>query len=503
MQELIQELEEIRQRAQEDLQRVTVLEKEIADKEKKISLALEHFSEKVGDLVEERKFIEFFRKPYATIPFGKNKALVAVPKFVKNFQVGWLWKETDSFYIYQLDQYSAWLGEVPKELLSEINFKKEFEATVEGDRIYFSPEYKDAIKKRLSGWGNQFITDVTDSEARIIRGHVFDVLAETIKSGCLPFKQTPVSQEDTRPPESKIVLRDYQKEASKKFMETGALGVFHPTGAGKSFIALHLIDVLKGRKLIVVPTKTLVEQWRYYVETFVPHAKNEVQITTYQGWRSSGDEYMLCIYDECQRLPADTFSRLAVINTKYRIGLSASPHREDGRENYIFALTGYPIGLNWREYMETVGRKYHPIFVHVVATRPGKLRKLGELLDVNKKTFIYCDTIELGKEIAKQFSVPYIYGASTNRLQEVRDHRVLVVSRVMDLGVSVKDLQRIIEVDFLFGSRQQELQRTGRLMHSEATGIRHDIIMTEAEASQYGKRLWALSEKGFTVKIAS
>ena len=70
------------------------------------------------------------------------------------------------------------------------------------------------------------------------------------------------------------------------------------------------------------------------------------------------DEWALTIYDECQRLPADTFSRLAVIRTKYRIGLSASPHHEDGRESYIFALTGFPVGLNWQEYMK-IGRAYH------------------------------------------------------------------------------------------------------------------------------------------------
>jgi hypothetical protein len=43
--------------------------------------------------------------------------------------------------------------------------------------------------------------------------------------------------------------------------------------------------------------------------------------------------------------------------------------------------------------------------------------------------------------------------------------------------------------------------RLGRLMHSESDDIRHDIIMTEREISSYGKRLWSLQEKGFTVKV--
>lgn len=139
---------------------------------------------------------------------------------------------------------------------------------------------------------------------------------------------------------------------------------------------------------------------------------------------------------------------------------------------------------------------------HVVRSSAGKIRKLEDLLDMNKKTFIFCDTIELGKAIAKKFGIPYIYGATDNRLVGIEDNKVVCISRVGDLGVSVKDLQRIIEVDFLFGSRQQELQRTGRLMHSE-DAERHDIIMTDGEFDKYGKRLWALQEKGFTVKIVS
>ena len=78
---------------------------------------------------------------------------------------------------------------------------------------------------------------------------------------------------------------------------------------------------------------------------------------------------------------------------------------------------------------------------------------------------------------------------------------MVVISRVGDLGISIKNLQRVIEIDFLYGSRQQELQRTGRLMHSQASNLRHDILMTEDEYSQYGKRLWALREKGFTIKV--
>jgi DNA excision repair protein ERCC-3 len=483
--------------AETSLQKIDLLQEEIKNNEKDIQLVADSIDHSLKDIVEKDKFIKFFEKPYSIIPQGKNKILVVVPKFVKNFQVGWLFKEDETFYIYQLDQYSSWLGDVPKELLDEINFKQQFIAEVVDNMVFFEPNQKQAIKSQLS----KHLTEFTENSARIIKGHEFDLIADMIERGNLPFKPKPVDKLDLREEKSIFKLRDYQKESYKRFLETGAVGLFHPTGSGKSMISLKCLDVIKGNKLIIVPTRTLIEQWNYYINTYIPHAKNEIKISTYQGYRNDGTEYSLTIFDECQKLPADTFSRLAVINTKYRIGLSASPHREDGRERYIFALTGFPVGVNWQDYMKTTGKSYHPVFVHVVRGDSSKIAKVQYLLNEKEKTLIFCDSIELGKKIANQLNVPFIFGESENRLELIEKNKVLVCSRVLDLGVSIKDLEHIIEVDFLFGSRQQELQRTGRLMHSEAEKTRHDIIMTEKEIESYGKRLWALQEKGFTIKV--
>ncbi len=493
---LNEELERIKLDAEEKIKALRKIELQIKKEDKKIDSITKTLSDSFGDSVVAEEIKKFFKKPYVVINRGKDKALVIVPKFIKDFEVGWLWKETESFFIYQFDKYSSWLSDAPEDLLEEINFKKELDVYQEGNTIQFEKGQKDLIKQKLG----KHIKDITETEATILKNHHFDILVEIIESGCLPFKQKRISPSDIREPRSKIELRKYQKKVFDKFMECGAVGVFHPTGAGKSFIALYCMDIIKGRKLVVVPTRTLVEQWNYLIETYLPHAKDEIEVKTYQGFRDNNEEYALVIYDECQRLPADTFSRLAVVNTKYRLGLSASPHREDGRESYIFALTGFPMGLNWREYMETVGKSYHPIYVHITQGESHKINKLMKILNPKKKTIIFCDTIELGKRIASELNVPYIYGQSINRLEEIKNNKVFVASRVLDLGVSIKDLNRIIEVDFLFGSRQQEIQRTGRLMHSEV-GEQHDIIMTKKEYEAYGKRLWALQEKGFTVKI--
>lgn len=477
-------------------ERITAFDRAQKAQEKGVKNAVEVLRETGGDFVDTDALLAFLKKPYVIIPQAKNRVLVAVPKFIKGFQVGWLWKETDTFYIYEFNQYSSWLGDAPQELLDSIGFENGLEAKVEGQFVSFNPDMRAEVKKRLG----VHLKEVSDTSAKILRGHEFEVIAEIVKNGYLPFTARPVDKEDIRKAQGKITPRAYQKPTITRFLETGAVGAFQPTGGGKSFISMYLMDILRGEKHIIVPTRTLVEQWNAYIDANIPHCKNEIKIFTYAGYREQARSPVLTIYDECHKLPADTFSRMALYPTKYRLGLSASPHREDGREHYIFALTGFPVGLDWKTYMEEAGKSYHPINVHIVRSATGKVAKVRELLEEGKKTLIFCDSIELGKKLSTTLSLPFIHGESVDRLATMHDNEAVIVSRVADEGVSIKDLQRIIEVDFHGGSRRQELQRTGRLMHSEEAES-HDIIMTESEVSQHGKRLWALQEKGFTVRV--
>ena len=199
-------------------------------------------------------------------------------------------------------------------------------------------------------------------------------------------------------------------------------------------------------------------------------------------------------------MPADTFVRLATLKAKYRLGFSGSPYREDGRENYIIALTGFPIGMAWEELLKLqVVRE--PVFrVYILKDNKDKLRKLEELLRVPVKTVVFCDWLELGERISKMFGVPFVYGQTRERLDVIRRSQVCVVSRVGDEGLSLPDIERVIEVAFLFGSRMQESQRFGRLMHSAKVEPEHIVLMTEEELQRYEKRLYAITERGFRIE---
>jgi hypothetical protein len=127
---------------------------------------------------------------------------------------------------------------------------------------------------------------------------------------------------------------------------------------------------------------------------------------------------------------------------------------------------------------------------------------VDEVIDERKKTLIFCDSLELGESLAKRHSIPFISGgtAGNERLDMIRNNEKIVISRVGDLGVSVADLKRVIEFDFLYGSRSQELQRLGRLFHSEYKG-EHVVLMTTDEYVRHKKRLFGVYEKGFEIDV--
>ncbi len=87
-----------------------------------------------------------------------------------------------------------------------------------------------------------------------------------------------------------------------------------------------------------------------------------------------------------------------------------------------------------------------------------------------------------------------------DRMDIFRDNNVVIGSRVADEGLSLDSLDRVIEFDFHGGSRRQELQRAGRVMHSEGLG-QHLVQMTDEEFDDYGQRLYSLEEKGIDIRV--
>ena len=131
-----------------------------------------------------------------------------------------------------------------------------------------------------------------------------------------------------------------------------------PCGKGKTFMALAIAAKLGGRFLIVVDKEFFLEQWRAEINRFYPG----LRVGVLQGDRCETDaksydctivmiqtlvqrafpadfarDYSLAIFDECHHLGAQNFSQsLLKIQTKYMLGLSATPEREDRLERVFY-----------------------------------------------------------------------------------------------------------------------------------------------------------------------
>jgi len=154
-------------------------------------------------------------------------------------------------------------------------------------------------------------------------------------------------------------LREYQKEALEAWRRNNYRGVISlPTGAGKTVIAIAAICELSIRTLIVTYTKEQMFQWeeklleftdipRYMIGLFYGESKRVAPITiaTYQSAFRYIDMlspyFSLLIVDEAHHLPADKFKHIAEnAIARYRMALSATVVREDGKHTELFALMG-------------------------------------------------------------------------------------------------------------------------------------------------------------------
>lgn len=458
----------------------------------------------------------FFKKPYdlCLVPGKHDSWYLHVPKFV-DIQFGWRVKETESFNTFLVNRYMDWLGELPEVIKRELGFKPPPDLKLDGEILTGSPRALEEAWRKY----RPFLKDRDKKRIIINKRRSFELIASLVKDGVLPFDMKPINPSDLVERKLDFELRPYQREAWEVFKKYSNIGVFYPASTGKTVLGLYLMTHLKPPHLVVVPSILLKEQWEERIQAhtdlnpdWITKRKKQVHgpnteyiVVTYQTAvkHYADKEWTTMIVDETHHLPANEFSKLSFIHRKYTLGLTASPQREDGREELIFSLTGKPVGLGW-EHFKQLGLIKSPIcHVWIVKNFVAKLARLKALIDPEVKTIIFSDSIEVGKTIAKRFDVPHIYSQTKGRLDIIKKSQVAVVSRVGDEGISLPTVGKIIEVSWLWGSRRQELQRFTRLLHGFQTKGEgeHHILMTMDEYIHDRKRLFSVMDKGFKVEI--
>ena len=357
-------------------------------------------------------------------------------------------------------------------------------------------------------------------------------------------------------------LRPYQQQAVDGFMAAGSGVVVLPCGAGKTLVGAGAMAEASATTLILVTNTVAARQWRDELLRRTYLSADEigeysgavkqirpVTIATYQvlTTRRKGTyphldllnarDWGLIVYDEVHLLPAPIFRMTADLQTRRRLGLTATLVREDGRESDVFSLIGpKKYDAPWKD-IEAQGyiapaectevrvalpeadriayataepdERYRFASCHHVKDRVVQHlveRHRGEPMLVIGQ---YIDQLE---NLAGLLDAPLITGATTVAARErlfgqfrAGEIDVLVVSKVANFSIDLPEASVAVQVSGTFGSRQEEAQRLGRLTRPKSDGrsahfytvVTRDTV--DAEFAAHRQRF--LAEQGYVYQI--
>ncbi|PAT09542.1 helicase [Corynebacterium hadale] len=357
-------------------------------------------------------------------------------------------------------------------------------------------------------------------------------------------------------------LRDYQQYATESFWEGGSGVVVLPCGAGKTIVGAASMAQAQTTTLILVTNTVAGRQWRDELlrrTTLTPNEIGEysgekkeirpVTIATYQVvTRKTKGEYRalelfdsrdwgLIIYDEVHLLPAPVFRMAADLQSRRRLGLTATLVREDGREDDVFSLIGPKrYDAPWKE-LEMAGYIATAECVEVrtaltqeerltyataetreryrlAACSKGKLGAVDKLLAQHEgqQTLIIGAYVDQLEELAARIDAPLVDGKTSTKKREqafqaFRDGEVstLVVSKVANFSIDLPEAAVAIQVSGTFGSRQEEAQRLGRLLrpkHDGTEAVFYTVVARDTLDAEYAvHRQRFLAEQGYAYRL--
>ncbi|CAQ05534.1 DNA repair helicase XPB [Corynebacterium urealyticum] len=422
-------------------------------------------------------------------------------------------------------------------VLTEIRRHKKIKpmlgAEIDEDSIVVHPSERGRLKQELLkvGWPAEDLAGYVDGEAHPIE----------------------LSQEH-----EEWQLRDYQEMAADSFWEGGSGVVVLPCGAGKTMVGAASMAKAKATTLILVTNTVAGRQWKDELVRRTSLTEDEigeysgekkeirpVTIATYQVvTRKSKGEYRalelfdsrdwgLIIYDEVHLLPAPVFRMTSDLQSRRRLGLTATLVREDGREGDVFSLIGpkrydapwkdieaqgwiapadcteVRVQLSESERMVYATAEQSDKY-RLAATTPAKNRVVKKLLAMHPEEpaliiGAYVDQLE---EIAEELDVPVIDGKTSTAkreklYQQFRDGEIttLAVSKVANFSIDLPGASVAIQISGTFGSRQEEAQRLGRILRPKPDGggaFFYTVVTRDTLDADYAAhRMRFLAEQGY------
>jgi superfamily II DNA or RNA helicase len=198
-------------------------------------------------------------------------------------------------------------------------------------------------------------------------------------------------------------LRDYQHDAISSALKNDGGIISLPTGAGKTVIAMSLINALEQRSIVFVHTQELLYQWENRIEETLDvdvgligdgcWNESEVTIAMMQTVNERGTEmisenYGIAVFDEAHiTSAAETMRAVGLdIDVKWRFGLSATPWRSaSGEEMEIEATVGAPAAVVGAQQLIDQGYLAEPKFEFIQPSNPNVGKQHESYHDVMKR----------------------------------------------------------------------------------------------------------------------
>ncbi|MDA0836887.1 MAG: DEAD/DEAH box helicase [Planctomycetota bacterium] len=364
-------------------------------------------------------------------------------------------------------------------------------------------------------------------------------------------------------------LRAYQRDSVDAFHAGGSASGGHvvivlPCGAGKTIVGIAAISLLKTHTLILVTNITSARQWKRElldkttltdddigeysgeIKEMRPITLATYNIVTYRKPKTQTfphfEEFLkqgfgLVLYDEVHLLPAPVFRVTAELQTRKRLGLTATLVREDGREDDVFSLIGpkrydvpwkdlerqgwiasatcteirIPFPPQFRMQYAVSGKREK---FRLAAESEAKSPVVKELLDRHPDDLVliigqYISQLEA---LASNLGYPLITGQTKQvdreRLfEEFRTgiNKHLIVSKVGNFSVDLPDANVLIQISGTFGSRQEEAQRLGRILRpktNDSPAHFYTLVTRDSCEQDYSaNRQLFLTEQGYSYSI--